>query len=55
MTGSSSKITHLPAVENDPKQRKADITLAKEKLLWEPKIELRDGLEKTIGYFRKVV
>jgi len=55
MTGSSSKIIHLPAVEHDPKQRKADITLAKQKLNWEPKIPLREGLEKAIAYFRKVV
>lgn len=55
MTGSSSKIRHLPAVEHDPKQRQADITLANEKLAWEPKIPLRDGLEKTIAYFRTVV
>ena len=55
MTGSSSKVIHLPAVEHDPKQRKADITLAKQTLGWEPKIPLREGLEKTIAYFRKVV
>lgn len=55
MTGSSSKIIHLPAVEHDPKQRKADIRLAKEKLGWEPTIPLRDGLAKTIDYFRRVV
>lgn len=52
LTGSSSKIVNLPAVEHDPKQRKPDITLAKEKLGWEPKIALRDGLEKTVAYFR---
>lgn len=55
MTGSSSKIIHLPAVEHDPKQRKADIALAKEKLNWEPKIPLREGLKKTIEYFKNVV
>ena len=54
MTGSPSRIIHLPAVEHDPKQRKADITLAKSTLGWEPKIALRDGLVKTIDYFRKV-
>lgn len=54
MTGSPSRIIHLPAVEHDPKQRKADITLAKSRLGWEPKIALRDGLVKTIEYFRKV-
>jgi UDP-glucuronate decarboxylase len=54
-TGSSSKIVHLPAVEHDPRQRRPDISLAKEKLGWEPKIPLREGLEKTIAYFRSVV
>ncbi len=54
LTGSASEISYLPAVEHDPKQRKADISLAKAELSWEPKIELRDGLEKTIVYFRKV-
>lgn len=55
MTGSSSKIVHLPAVDHDPKQRKADIGLAKQQLHWEPHIPLSEGLEKTIAYFRTVV
>lgn len=55
LTGSTSKIIHLPAVEHDPKQRKADIALAKEKLFWEPTIQLREGLTKTIEYFRKII
>lgn len=55
MTGSTSKIIHLSAVEDDPKQRKADIALAKEKLSWEPKIPLKEGLKKTITYFQGVV
>ncbi len=55
MTGSSSRIIHLPAVENDPKQRQANIDLAKKTLGWEPKVPLRQGLEKTIAYFRGVV
>ncbi|MBI4138642.1 SDR family oxidoreductase [Candidatus Uhrbacteria bacterium] len=55
MTGSTSKIVHLPPVEHDPKQRKADIALAKEKLSWEPRIPLREGLLKTIVYFRKIL
>ncbi len=55
MTGSSSKIVHHEAVAHDPKQRKPDITLAKQKLGWEPRIPLKDGLEKTITYFRKTV
>jgi UDP-glucuronate decarboxylase len=55
LTGSTSKIIHLPAVEHDPKQRKADIALAKNQLQWEPTIQLREGLIKTIGYFRQVI
>jgi len=41
--------------EGDPKQRKPDISLAKKELGWEPKIELKEGLEKTINYFKKVI
>jgi len=55
VTGTTSKIIHLPAVDHDPKQRKPDIALAKEKLQWEPRIPLRDGLQKTINYFRTVL
>jgi len=55
MTGSASKIIHLPALEHDPKQRQANISLAKDKLGWEPKISLRQGLEKTIEYFKGVI
>lgn len=55
LTGSHSKIIHLPAVEHDPKQRKPDITLAKAQLDWEPRIPLRQGLEKTISYFRNIL
>ncbi|MBI5655043.1 SDR family oxidoreductase [Candidatus Uhrbacteria bacterium] len=54
LVGSQSKITNLPAVDNDPKQRKPDISLAKEKLGWEPKVPLDEGLRKTIEYFRRV-
>ncbi|MBU1349171.1 SDR family oxidoreductase [Patescibacteria group bacterium] len=55
MTGSTSRIVHLPAVESDPKQRRPDISFAKERLGWEPTVSLREGLEKTIEYFRTVV
>ena len=51
MTGSRSKITHLPLPQDDPKQRQPDITLASEKLGWQPKIPLREGLQRTIDYF----
>jgi len=54
LTGSSSEIAHLPPAEADPKQRQPDISLAKEKLGWEPNVPLREGLEKAIAYFRKV-
>ena len=47
------KITYLPLPQDDPTQRRPDITLAKTKLNWEPKISLRDGLDKTIEYFDK--
>jgi len=49
--GSRSKIIHKPLPSDDPRQRKPDITLAKQELDWEPKIKLEDGLVKTIGYF----
>jgi UDP-glucuronate decarboxylase len=52
LTGSNSKIIHMPLPQDDPKQRQPDISLAKEKLQgWEPKIQLREGLITTIAYF----
>ncbi len=52
ITGTKSKITYMPLPKDDPTQRQPDITLAREKLDgWEPKIPLREGLEKTITYF----
>ena len=52
ITGSKSKIIHLPLPSDDPMQRQPDISLAKEKLKgWEPSVDLRTGLTKTIGYF----
>ncbi len=56
ITGSKSKIIHLPLPKDDPTQRQPDITLAKEKLNgWEPKVPLREGLIKTIEYFDKLI
>ncbi len=55
LTGSSSKIIYEPLPQDDPMQRQPDISLAKEKLNWEPKVKLEEGLKKTIDYFRKVV
>lgn len=52
LTGSKSEITFEPLPTDDPKKRKPDIGLAKEKLGWEPKIKLEDGLKETIEYFR---
>jgi UDP-glucuronate decarboxylase len=51
LTNSKSEIKYEPLPEDDPRQRQPDITLAKEKLDWEPKVPLREGLEKTIVYF----
>ena len=51
--GSSSPIEHREAVEDDPKRRRPDISLAKKVLDWEPKVTLKAGLSKTIDYFRK--
>jgi len=53
--GGASKITHLPLPGDDPKQRQPDISLAKEKLGWEPKVPLDEGLNQTIDYFRKLL
>ena len=50
--GGKSKITHLPLPSDDPKQRKPDISLAKDVLGWEPKVPLEQGIEKTIAYFK---
>ncbi|MGI5870267.1 MAG: UDP-glucuronic acid decarboxylase family protein [Kiritimatiellia bacterium] len=49
------KIIYQPLPRDDPKRRRPDITLAKELLGWEPTIKLRDGLPKTIAYFRKLL
>ena len=51
LTNSKSEIRYEPLPEDDPRQRQPDITLAKDKLGWEPKVPLREGLEKTIAYF----
>jgi len=51
LTHSSSELVFKPLPEDDPKQRRPDITLAKQHLDWEPQIALRDGLAKTIEYF----
>jgi UDP-glucuronate decarboxylase len=53
LTRSKSKLVFLPLPQDDPKQRRPDISLAKEALGWSPKVDLEAGLEKTIGYFKK--
>jgi len=54
LTGSSSGIVHRPLPADDPTQRRPDITLAKQHLGWEPKVSVRDGLAKTIDYFKSI-
>ena len=54
-TGSKSEIVFKPLPVDDPKQRKPDITKARTRLGWEPKVSLDDGLKKTMEYFRKKV
>lgn len=55
MTGSKSRIVYKPLPSDDPSQRKPLIDLAKKELAWEPRIQLREGLEKTIDYFDKML
>lgn len=52
LCGSASRLTYLPLPEDDPRQRQPDISLARERLGWQPKVVLEDGLRETIGYFR---
>lgn len=55
LTGSKSKLVFMPLPIDDPKQRQPDITLAKDNLCWQPKVNLEDGLKETINYFRKLL
>jgi len=55
LTGSRSEIVRMPLPADDPTQRQPDISLAKAKLGWEPRIELREGLKATIAYFEQVL
>jgi UDP-glucuronate decarboxylase len=55
IAGSKSKLKFLPLPQDDPMQRQPVIDLAKKELDWEPKIQLEEGLSKTIEYFRKVI
>jgi len=55
LTNSSSKIIYQPLPSDDPMQRKPDITLARKELGWEPKIQLEEGLVKTIDFFKSII
>ena len=55
LTGSSSKIVNRPLPEDDPKQRQPDIGLAQELLKWTPRVQLQEGLRKTIEYFEELL
>jgi UDP-glucuronate decarboxylase len=54
LVGGKSKLAYLPLPTDDPKHRQPDISLAKSELLWEPTVELEDGLKETIGYFKNL-
>jgi len=54
MTGSRSQLVFKTLPSDDPKQRQPDISLARAKLGWEPKVDLRDGLQRTIDYFKSI-
>ena len=55
LTGSKSKIIHLPLPSDDPTQRQPNITKAREILQWEPKVQLKEGITKTIQYFQSTL
>ena len=55
LTNSNSKIVYKELPEDDPKNRKPDITLAKNKLKWNPKEPLKMGIQKSVEYFTKIL
>jgi UDP-glucuronate decarboxylase len=55
LTGSRSQLIHMPLPQDDPRQRQPDITRAREQLGWDVSVPLRDGLVKTIDYFRALL
>jgi UDP-glucuronate decarboxylase len=55
LVGGRSKLVFQPLPADDPRQRQPDIRMARDKLGWEPKVALEDGLRETIGYFRHLL
>jgi UDP-glucuronate decarboxylase len=55
LTGSGSRLSMEPLPKDDPLQRQPDISLAREKLGWEPTVPLKEGLRKTISYFEDLL
>jgi UDP-glucuronate decarboxylase len=55
LTGSRSTLVHAPLPPDDPRQRQPDIALARERLGWEPRVALREGLQSTIAYFEQLL
>jgi len=55
LTGSASELVFEPLPSDDPQQRRPDIGLARAQLGWEPKVQLREGLARTIGYFEELL
>jgi UDP-glucuronate decarboxylase len=55
LVGGQSKLVFQPLPADDPRQRRPDITLAQDRLDWEPKVNLEDGLKETIAYFRRLL
>jgi UDP-glucuronate decarboxylase len=55
LTGSKSKIVYRPLPADDPKQRQPDITLARERLGWQPTIDVESGLRRTVDYFEQIL
>jgi UDP-glucuronate decarboxylase len=55
LTGSRSRIVHRPRPQDDPRQRRPDISKANEVLSWTPKIELAQGLSRTVDYFERLL
>ena len=55
LVGGKSKLAFKPLPADDPKQRRPDISLAKEKLGWEPKVPVEEGLRRTVEYFRSAL